>query len=206
MFDIVQAHDTVAAVLSTPIAVDDGMSLLIDYCAEHEPWQGWDVLRKLEFESDQLNLKRWLEDLLTQEPPPDDVNAFWFGLFNPVIKGKSTCGLYAAGTKTFDREDEDFEWACDPAWLPDGRYAKSQILNDIYQRVNKAKDSVSSYQYVLCLGYAGLVLNQLATTLPLSTWLGKESSRALAIGFDSGAGILLGSFTKQGWNRVSRNA
>jgi hypothetical protein len=199
MFDIVQAHDTVAAVLSSKVDVDDGMSLLIDYCAEQEPWRGWNVLRKLEFDSDQLNLKRWLDELLTQEPPPDYVKAFWFGLFNLVIHGKSTCGLYAAGTKTFDRKDEDFEWACNPVWFPDGRYAKSRILDAIYQRVNKAKDAVSSYQYVLCLGYAGLVLNQLATTLPLSKWLGEKSSRALAIGFDAGTGILLGSFTKQGW-------
>ena len=201
MFDIAQAHDKVARVLSSSVGVDDGMSLLIDYCAEQEPWRGWNVLRKLEFDSDQLNLKRWLDELLTQEPPPDYVKAFWFGLFNPVIHGKSTCGLYVAGTKTFDRKDEDFEWACNPAWFPDGRYAKSRILDAIYQRVNKATDPVSSYQYVLCLGYAGLVLNQLATTLPLSKWLVKKSARALAIGFDSGAGILLGSFTKQGWRR-----
>jgi hypothetical protein len=199
MFDIVQAHDTVAAVLSSEVDVDDGMSLLIDYCAEQEPWRGWNVLCKLEFDSDQLNLKQWLDELLTQEPPPDYVKAFWFGLFNPVINGKSTCGLYAAGMKTFDRKDEDFEWACNPAWFPDGRYAKSKILDTIYQRVNKAKEPVSSYQYVLCLGYAGLVLNQLATTLPLSQWLGKKSSRSLAIGYDAGGGIFLGSFTKQGW-------
>lgn len=157
------------------------MSLLIDYCAEQEPWHGWNVLRRLEFDSDQLNLKQWLEELLTHELPPDHLKAFWFGLFNPVINGKSTCGLYAAGTEAFDHKDEDFEWTCNPAWLPDGRYAKSKILDAIYQRVNKAKDAVSRYGYVLCLGYAGLVVNQLATTLPLSKWLGENSSRALAL-------------------------
>jgi hypothetical protein len=104
----------------------------------------------------------------------------------------------------FCPKDEDFEWACNPAWFPAGRFAKSKILDAIYQQVNKANDAVSSYEYVLCLGYAGLVVIQLATTLPLSKWLGEKSSRALAIGFDAGSGILLGSFTKQGWRLKMR--
>lgn len=199
MFNIVQAHDKVAAVVSSKVGIDEGMSLLIDYCAENEPWRGWNVLRKLEFASDQQKLKQWLDLLLTHEPPPHEIKAFWFGLFNPVINGQSTCGLYLAGTETFDRKDEDFEWACDPVWFPDGRYAESKILDDIYQRIKSAKDAVSSYEYVLCFGYAGLVVSHLAATLPLNKWLGEKSSRALAIGFDSGGGMLLGSFTKQGW-------
>ncbi len=199
MFNIAQAHDKVAAVLGSRVGVDDGMSLLIDYCAEQEPWHGWNALRKLDFDSDQQNLKQWLHQLLTHEPPPNEVNAFWFGLFNPVISGKSTCVLYLAGTETYDRNDEDFEWACDPAWFPSERYAESQVLDAIYKQLNTASDAVSSYEYVLCLGYAGLVVNHLAANLPLSKWLGEKSSRALAIGFDSGVGILPGSFTKQGW-------
>jgi hypothetical protein len=199
MFDIAQAHDKVAAVVSSRVGVDDGMSLLIDYCAENEPWHGWNVLRKLEFASDQQNLKQWLDQLLTHEPPPHEIKAFWFGLFNPVINGKSTCGLYLAGTETFDGNDEDFEWACDPAWFPSERYAESQVLDGISQQLNTVNNTVLSFEYVLCLGYAGLVVNHLAATLPFSKWLGNKSSRALAIGFDSGAGIVLGSFTKQGW-------
>lgn len=199
MFDIAKAHDKVAAVVSSKVGVDDGMALLIDYCAENEPWLGWDVLRKLAFARDQQCLKQWLDQLLTHEPPPHEINAFWFGLFNPVINGKATCGLYLAGTETFDRNDEDFEWACDPAWFPNVRYAESQVLDGISQQLNTANSTVSSYEYVLCLGYAGLVVNHLAATLPLSKWLGEKSSRAVAIGFDSGVGILLGSLTKQGW-------
>lgn len=199
MFDIAQAHVKIAVVLSSSVGVDDGMSLLIDYCDEQEPWHGWNALRKLDFDSDLQNLKKWLGHLLTHDPPPDYVKAFWFGLFNPVINGKSTCGLYAAGTETFDGKDEDFEWACDPTWFPNGRYAESQVLIAISKQLNRADETVSSYEYVLCLGYAGLVVTHLAETLSLSEWLGETSSRALAIGFDSGTGILLGSFTKQGW-------
>jgi hypothetical protein len=69
---------------------------------------------------------------------------------------------------------------------------------DIAQ-VNKANDAVSSDEYVVCLGYAGLVIKHLAATLPVQKWLGAARTRSVAIGFDAGDGIVLGSFTKKGW-------
>lgn len=200
MFDIVQSHDKVEAVLAAGGSLDAGMALLFDFCAEHEPWRGWSALRKLDFSDDQMRLHQWLTGLLTDEPPPKGIKAFWFGLFNPVVKGKTTCGMYIAGSNTFDAEDDTFEWACDPAYFPDGRYADSHILNEIYQSVSKAKGFVSSYgEYVLCLGFAGLVAKHLAATIGARTWLGTSRSRSLAVGFDSGDGVLLGSVTKSGW-------
>jgi hypothetical protein len=72
------------------------------------------------------------------------------------------------------------------------------IFNPIVE--DKAKGSVSVYgAYVLCLGFGGLIIKTLANTIDVETWLGNVNSRAIAIGFDSGDGILLGSITKNGW-------
>lgn len=200
MFDITQSHDKLTDVLASESSFDDGIASLIDFCAKQEPWRGWSTLRKLDWSTDRSRVKQWLSRLLTKEPPAKNIKAFWFGLFNPIIKGKATCGLYVAGAKEFDPDDDTFEWSCGPTYFPDGRYAQSQVLDVIYQKVKNAKGSVSSYgEYVLCLGYAGLVVKQIASTLSVETWLGTSASRAVAVGFDSGDGVLLGTITRRGW-------
>ena len=199
MFDISKSHAKVVDVLRVESSLDDGMASLIDFCAEHEKWRGWNALRKLEFSTDRSRLSRWLKGLLTKAPPPKPIKAYWFGLFNPIVDGKTTCGIYVAGASAFDPEDDTFEWACDPAYFPDGRYAQSQVLGEIYQSVAKKAGGASYGEYVLCLGYVGLVVKHLAIKFGPETWLGAARSRALAVGFDSGDGVLLGSVTKDGW-------
>ena len=200
MFDIAKSHDEVVAVLASDASVSDGMSQLIDFCADQESWLGWSALRTLDFTADAKRLKRWLTGVLTKEPPQENIKAFWFGLFNPIVDDKATCGMYMAGSKIFDAADETFDWACDPDYLPNGRYAKSQVLDEIYRKVDRPKGSVSEYgEYVLCLGFVGLIIRTLADTIDAETWLGNSKARAVAIGFDSGDGILLGSITKTGW-------
>ncbi len=75
-----------------------------------------------------------------------------------------------------------------------------RFLTTSTERYNKAKGSVSEYgEYVLCLGFGGLIIKTLAERIAPETWLGNSRARAVAIGFDSGDGILLGSITKTGW-------
>ena len=199
MFDIAKSYDAVVTVLASDATVADGMARLIDFCDDQESWRGWSALRKLDFAADEKRLKRWLQGVLTKEPPQKSIKAFWFGLFNPIVEDKATCGIYIAGSKNFDAADETFDWACSPDYSPKGRYAKSQVLDEIYRKVGKAKGSVSEYgEYVLCLGFGGLIINTLANTIDAETWLGNSMARAVAIGFDSGDGILLGSITKTG--------
>lgn len=200
MFDIVKSYNQVVSVLASDASVAGGMAQLIDFCADQESWRGWSALRRLDFAADERRLRRWLAGVLTKEPPQKSIKAYWFGLFNPIVKDKATCGMYMAGSKIYDAEDEEFDWACGRDYFPDGRYAESQILDEIYRKVEKAKGSVSGYgEYVLCLGFSGLIIKTLAGAIDVETWLGNAKSRAIAIGFDSGDGILLGSITKNGW-------
>ena len=204
MFDITKSHDEVVAVLASDISLAEGMARLIDFCADQESWRGWLALRQLDFAADERRLKRWLVGVLTKEPPQKSVKAYWFGIFNPIVEDKATCGMYLAGSKIFDAADETFDWACGPDYFPNGRYAESQVLDEIYRKVDKAKGSVSEYgEYVLCLGFGGLIIKTLANTIDVETWLGNLNSRAVAIGFDSGVGILMGSITKNGWQPIT---
>ncbi len=200
MYDIAKSYNEIVAVLTSDASVVEGMAQLIEFCADQESWRAWSALRKLDFAADERRLKLWLVGVLTKEPPQKSIKAYWFGLFNPIVEDRATCGMYIAGSKSFDAADETFDWACSPDYFPNGRYAKSQVLDEIYRKVDKAKGCVSEYgEYVLCLGFGGLIIKTLADTIPVETLLGNAKSRAIAVGFDSGDGILLGSITKNGW-------
>lgn len=200
MFDIAKSFKTVKDVLAVDSTVEEGIESLIDFCAEQSSWDGWAALKALDYKADQTRLQRWVKRVLIKEPPKRTIKAFWFGLYNPIIKGNPSCGMYIAGARQFDPEDTSFEWACGPAYFPSGRYAKSKILDEIYKRVNEAEGDVPCYgEYVLCLGYSGLAIKHLAKSIAPEIWLGTTKNRAIAVGFDSGDGALLGTITQEGW-------
>ena len=200
MFDIEAANECLAQVFASDVSPADGMPALIDFCTKLEKWRGWSAIRKLDYGADCRRLQKWLDTVLTKEPPSKSIKAYWFGMFNPVVDGETTCGIYVAGSNTFDADDDSFEWACDPAYFPNRRYAQSQVLDEIYRRVKSAKGDVPSYgEYVLCLGYAGLTVKSLAQKAVTEVWLGSKKQRAVAVGFDSGDGFLLGEIRKTGW-------
>lgn len=136
-------------------------------------------------------METWLRGVLKNEPPPNSIKAFWFGIFNPIYDGETSCDTYIAGANDFDPCDDSFEWACGPEYFPDSRYAQSKILNRIYQIVNDSPDSSAMGEYILCLAYTAFAVKELVKRVDKKLWLGKSKQRGLAVGTDSGDGVLL---------------
>lgn len=193
--DLSAWYGEVPKALGTHASMRGGMEALLDYCDKQYRWKGWAKIGELDFDSDVAELEKWLNGVFKKEPPPSSVKAFWFGIFNPVYDGETTCDTYIAGTSEFDADDESFEWACGPDYLPDGRYAHSKILHRIYQTVNGSPASAMG-EYILCLGYTAFAVRELAKRVDKIFWLGKSKQRGLAVGFDSGDGVLLESVSR----------
>src|SRR5262245_16402094 len=88
-----------------PSALGSGIGQWFDYCVKVAPERKshWTRLRNLDFERDAAKLSRWLKRLLKKEPPPDDINGLWFGLYNPVLDdGAPSCQMYIGGSSAFD--------------------------------------------------------------------------------------------------------
>ena len=203
MFDIAESHNMLSSVLMSDASLTDGIARLVDFCATKEPWTRWAHLGCLDFDSDLQHLEQWLHSTLIREPPPDNVKAYWFGLFNPVIDGVTTSDMYISGATDCDPSDTTFEWACGPSYFPEGRYAQSRILDNLYRSVDDAPGTIPTLgEYVLCLGYCGLALKTLTLQIPRRNWLGEAQIRTFAAGFDSGDGVLLGHLTKEGWQNA----
>jgi len=198
-FDYIKATALTETALKSGVSVTDGMGQLLNFCATSFPNPAWESIRRIDFENDLAKLRVWLEKVLTEEPPTPEINAFWFGLFNPILPNKQpTCGLYISGSPRFSPEDESNEWAVldDDSYLPKGRYAPSSALQQIYELV-KANGVADIGEYVLCLGYTCLAVKAACRSISPKLLLGQGESRAIAAGFDSGDFIMIeGARTK----------
>lgn len=168
--------EQVERIVQSEINVQTGFSQLLEY--SQAKWQHdiWRQVAELNVEEDVEQLNIWLQQVLAKEPPPDNIKAYWFGLFNPVLEnGEVTCGLYVSGSTQFDSSTSD--WACrdEDSYLPEGRYANSQILRQIYSLVADTKVALAG-EYVLCLGYACLAVKHIFN----------NSLKPVVVGFDAG--------------------
>jgi hypothetical protein len=195
--DLSAWHVEIRKTLDVQMRLADGMQTLLAYCDNKHRWKGWGKLRELDYNSGVDELEKWLTDVLKRSAPPSSVKAFWFGIFNPVYEGQTSCDTYIAGTSEFDPGDESFEWACGPDYFPDGRYAHCRILEEIYQTVSGADSPAGAMgEYVLCLAYTAFAARELAKRIDKELWLGTSKQRGLAVGFDSGDGVLLEALSR----------
>ena len=173
----------IAEVAAKPMPLTVGMSRWFEYCENVAPEHQdlWNRLRQLDFEQDADGLTQWLSRLFKKEPPPDNINGLWFGLFNPAgLFGRPSCRMYVSGSSGFDPRSDSNEWVCQLSWMPRGRYSKSRVLKDIYRSVEPMSDDEISYlgEPFLCHGYLALVVSNWCHGPMRSTLLGNAAVRA----------------------------
>jgi len=173
-----------------------GMNRLLDHCASHCPNDVWQGLRQLDIGHDVGNITAWLGAVLTAEPPPPTIVAFYFGLFDESEDGvQARCRLYVAGSERFDAADQSPEWAVDPAYFPEGRYSPSSVLVSLSAAAQGcgSDEARELIEYVLCLGYASLAVKESRRNLAANPELNRILRKPVAVGFDSGDVFLLPS-------------
>jgi hypothetical protein len=181
----------IAEVATNPLSVAAGIEKWFDYCEAVAPEHAalWARLRRLDFDRDLTALTvGWLTPLLATEPPPDDINGLWFGLYNPILDGQPTCALYLGGSSAFSPDSDSNEWVCDLSYRPAGRYASSAILTELYRPVEALAEGKVSYlgEPFLCYGYTALVVSSWCHGPMRSVLLGGSPIRAVVMGHDSG--------------------
>ena len=125
--DMAEAHRQVKAVVGRRAGVRAGMRELVSYCDGLAPIEGLAALADLDFVDDRNRLRQWLVEVLTKEPPPEWIKAFWFGLADRADDDGTTCRLYVSGSTEYDPRDKAFSWASDPEYFPDRRHAPSRV-------------------------------------------------------------------------------
>lgn len=190
-FDISTAFDLIEEVTKLRLDPRTSMTRLLDYCEAVNPSPVWKNFRKLDFEGDTEKMKDWLEDVLSSEPPANNIKGYWFGLFNPVLEnGEASCGLYISGSTRYDANDQDWAVWDDDSYLPEKKYSNSKVLHEIYRLVEE-NDMLGDGEYVLCLGYACFVVSSICQVVNPQLLFGASKARAIVVGFDSGDWIVV---------------
>lgn len=182
--------------------LDDGMNRLLAYCREAAPEFDtvWDQIASLDFAQDQSALTEWVTQLFAAEPPAATVNGLWFGLFNPSNEDEQSeieelSQLYMTGSASFDPSQPYGEWPCHPVYLPEDRYADSQVLPAIYLAVAATgeEDLFPLGEPILGYGYVALTLIQWMRDPEIAPrLLGDAKQRAVAFGHDGGDRFIAG--------------
>ena len=192
-FGFDEAFEYIEALIKSSLSLDDSMTRLLGYCDVNLPNPVWAKLRDLDFEADILNLKSWLENILLIDPPAQAINAFWFGIHNPILNNSETsCGLYLSGSAKYDPNAATLDWAVwdDQSYLPRDRYANSEDLSKIFWLV-KESGVADIGEYISCLGYASLAVKTICSSIDSRLLFGERESRVSVVGFDSGDFIVL---------------
>ena len=88
-------------------AFQESVAELTRYCDQRCPPELWGALADIDFDQESVALSQWLREILTSEPPPDNIKALWFGVFERSVDSNSTLLLYVSGSTEYDANDSD---------------------------------------------------------------------------------------------------
>ncbi|HEY5314258.1 MAG TPA: hypothetical protein VIK18_17125 [Pirellulales bacterium] len=197
-FDYVEVYHRIVDEYAAGREPNESMRRVIDECASRRPHPDWEWLRQLPY-GDLSALEEWIEKPLQLDPPSERQAGLWFGMFNPYVGDEPVADIYISGSKEFDPDPFTFEWACGPDWRPDDRYANSEVMAMIYRIAYAADDGLKNdAEYPLCLAYGALAIRALLNGLDPALIPATIVGAGVAVGFDSGDGILLGRLTSNG--------
>jgi hypothetical protein len=193
--ELATTHGWITDELAKAHGIGETMQRLIKRCNAVCPHPDWEELARLPYD-DVADLEAWLSRLIQASPPHKPLAGLWFGLFNPVYDRVAVSDIYVCGSNRFD--PGDCEWAVGPGWWPEGRYAHSKILAEIYTIAYRKDGLANSAEYPLCLAYSAAAVRELLNSPKIQSHTRSWGSPGVTVGFDSGDFVLLGRLTENG--------
>lgn len=185
----------IESVVKSNLSVTEGLRRVILFCERERPHPDWAALRSLDVEGDLPRLREWLRSIMRTTPPSAAVTGLWFGLFNPIIKGRDSADVHVIGAP-YSAEDPD--WIFADRWGEETPHAGSSVLDAIHQIAYGHEEGLKiDAEYPLCLAYANLAIRQLAQAMGPEL-LRDADQRVLHVGFNSGDFICIGAIREEG--------
>ena len=200
--NLASMHAFIAKEVASKRTLRSSMDRVIARCAGKTPHLDWKELAALPYE-DLSKLRKWIQRPFRLEPSRMPLKGLWFGLFNPIYRGKAVAELYVCGSKRFHRKPIDNSWAVGPDWWPEERYSHSMLLAKLYAIAYRDGGLGNDAEYPLCLAYGSLAVRDLVRSIDPAVFLGVSKSLGIAVGFDSGDFVLIGRLSHRGVESLS---
>jgi len=181
-----ESWDQLARILASKVPAREAWNNLIDFHEQSFPRSYWADLRQIDLESEQEDIADWIHQIVRSEPIPKNILAFWIGILKLVDDtNKEVSTIYFAGADNYDKDDID--WACDPSYLPENRYAQPPILQQIDNIAQKDKENYQFLDWILPVAYCAFTFDEIVRTkLDKNLFLKHRKKIFVAVGHDSG--------------------
>jgi len=189
MTEIEKVHERAGKLVEHVATIEEGLQQItqdaLQITEHYEEEEVQAVVRQIR--ANYTQFEAWLTRLLEDEQMPAEIIALNFGLFEE----EDGIRLYISGSQAFD--EEDFDWAANNDYFPDGRYA------DI--------DAYHSFQDILESDFSlGLYLSLATSVLYVLTYarqhrellITRRGTLHLTTGFDDGGLLYIGKVDKEG--------
>lgn len=180
-----QSWDGMTTILALKTNAKDAWNKFIDFHEQLAPKTYWTSLRQLDIEAEQAEIVDWLQQLVTVSPIPNTIAAFWIGILKFADNDKEIPTIYFSGADTYDNEDID--WASDPMYLPENRYAQPGILQQIDDIARADEENYEFFDWIFPLAYCAFTFDEVfRTKIDKQTFLRGKKEVFVAVGHDSG--------------------
>ena len=205
-FDYLAAFEAIRTLVSGDDPVSQKMRTLIAACDTQYPHVSWAAFTKLPFDKEPPDLLHWLRGTFEREAPAHPLGALWFGIYNPIDRTDGVVADFTVcGSTSYDPDDETFGWAVDSDYLPTDGRARSTVLAALYDAAYAAEQPLENIaEYSLALGYTAFALAD--AFKHLNELPGVAHGAAIAVGFNSGDGLLIGHLMPHGFVPIANVA
>jgi hypothetical protein len=178
-----RAFTSIVCLAQSAASVDAGVAALVRHLARARELR--ECLREVDPAEDVASVRRQIEHLIHTEPPPSDLPAVYFGLFDTVDDdGTEMIGYYVAGAARYDVETSGVLGVSeDGPWWPERRYLNSSLL-DAVKRAELIADEAGRDKARDILAYSGELGMAMLVSKFASEGLFGHARRI--VGFDSG--------------------
>ena len=112
--NLTEEKKLIQTILGYSTGIRPSMNYFLEYCARVQDSKAWKKIGDLKFEKELPTIQQWLNKTITAHPPADNIQAFWFGVYHPVLNdGVTSCDLYVSGSPRFDADDT-ISWVGSP--------------------------------------------------------------------------------------------
>jgi hypothetical protein len=193
MFDMQDARARIREIMIADLSLAQGMTQLCDYCNSQHPDPTWERIKRLDYDLDVDVFYRWLADQLHLHPPPVEISAFWFGIFETLDNQmESVFVTYLGGSRRKPLSEMDIEWASNldyhprdtvPGVCPPNLENIRDEICETDEGNEEKEDMISLADYVLPFGYYVLLIQELKSRMG-KTALPGAGYIPVAVGYD----------------------
>lgn len=184
----------------------DGMLELIVHVASDYGKAPSAALPVFDWDEDAGGIRDWIVEVLTADPPEEDISAYWFELFEAVVnhpdevlpddgrERQPQSMLSISGSTRFDfgREVPDWATLADDSYVPAGRFCVPYAFSVIKgigegsarnrEQLPGAADALARAIVTLQFGYAAMAVRVALRAVDPVLTIGRRGRRAVAIG------------------------